>query len=54
MLNFDLDGAEPAYVDMPVWYAHNIANTGEEDLYTVFWINELYDPEDADTYLEVV
>ena len=54
VLNFDLDGAEPAYVDMPVWYAHNIANTGEEDLYTVFWINELYDPEDADTYLEVV
>ena len=54
VLNFDLDGAEPAYVDMPVWYAHNIANTGEEDLYTVFGINELYDPEDADTYLEVV
>lgn len=50
ILNFELDGKEPAYVDMPVWYTHNIKNTGEEELYTIFWINEFYDPEDADTY----
>ncbi|MDM1384247.1 SDR family oxidoreductase [Myroides marinus] len=50
VLNFDLDGAEPAYVDMPIWYTHNIKNTGDEELYTIFWINELYNPEDADTY----
>ncbi|MBU8883086.1 NAD-dependent epimerase/dehydratase family protein [Kaistella sp. DKR-2] len=54
VLDFYLDGAEPAYVDMPVWYTHNIKNIGEEELYTLFWINEPYDPEDADTYfLEV-
>lgn len=50
VLNFELDGAEPAYVDMPIWYTHNIKNTGDEELYTIFWINELYNPEDADTY----
>lgn len=50
VLNFELDGAEPAYVDMPIWYTHNIKNTGNEELYTIFWINELYNPEDADTY----
>lgn len=50
VLDFYLDGAEPAYVDMPIWYTHNIKNIGEEDLYTIFWINEPYNPEDADTY----
>lgn len=54
ILNFELDGKEPAYVDMPVWYTHKIKNTGTEELYTVFWINEFYDPEDADTYFENV
>ena len=54
VLNFDLDGKDPAYVDMPVWYTHNIMNTGEEELYTQFWINEWYDPEDGDTYFEKV
>ncbi|MGG5599559.1 NAD-dependent epimerase/dehydratase family protein [Myroides sp. C8-3] len=49
-LNFELDGLEPAYVDMPIWYTHNIKNVGDEELYTIFWINELYDSEDADTY----
>lgn len=54
VLDFYLDGNEPAYVDMPIWYTHNIKNIGEEELYTIFWINEAYNPEDADTYfLEV-
>ncbi|MBA7584035.1 UDP-2-acetamido-2,6-beta-L-arabino-hexul-4-ose reductase [subsurface metagenome] len=54
VLNFELDGEQPAYVDMPVWYTHNITNTGDEDLFTIFWINEFYDPNDPDTYFEKV
>jgi UDP-2-acetamido-2,6-beta-L-arabino-hexul-4-ose reductase len=54
VLDFYLDGDEPAYVDMPVWYTHNIKNIGEEELYTIFWINEFYDPNDPDTYFENV
>ena len=50
VLSFELDGSEPSYVDMPVWYTHNITNTGNDDLYTIFWINEPYDPTDPDTY----
>jgi UDP-2-acetamido-2,6-beta-L-arabino-hexul-4-ose reductase len=50
LLDFYLDGNEPSYVDMPIWFTHNIKNIGDEVLYTIFWINELYDPEDADTY----
>lgn len=50
VLDFYLDGNEPAYIDMPIWYTHNIKNIGEEDLYTIFWINEAFNSEDADTY----
>lgn len=52
IINFYLDGDEPSYVDMPIWYTHNITNIGEEELYTQFWINEWYDPKDGDTYFE--
>lgn len=54
VLDFYLDGDQPAYVDMPIWYTHNIKNIGDEVLYTNFWINEPYNPEDADTYFEEV
>lgn len=54
VIDFELNGGEPAYVDMPIWYTHNIKNIGNDDLYTIFWINEPYNQEDPDTYLEVV
>jgi UDP-2-acetamido-2,6-beta-L-arabino-hexul-4-ose reductase len=54
VLDFYLDGENPSYVDMPVWYTHNIKNIGEEELYTVFWINEFFNPEDPDTWMETV
>lgn len=54
IINFYLDGEEPSYVDMPVWYTHNITNIGNEELYTQFWINEWYNPEDGDTFFEEV
>lgn len=52
VLDFYLDGSEPSYVDMAIWYTHNITNIGTEELYTQFWINEWYNPEDGDTYFE--
>jgi len=54
VINFDLDGNQPSYVDMPIWYTHNITNVGDEELYTIFWINEFFDPNDADTFFEKV
>jgi len=54
IFNFELNGNEPSYVDMPIWYTHNIKNTGEEELYTIFWINEFFDANDPDTFFEVV
>lgn len=54
IINFYLNGDEPSYVDMPIWYTHNIKNIGSEILYTNFWINEPYNQEDSDTYIEEV
>jgi UDP-2-acetamido-2,6-beta-L-arabino-hexul-4-ose reductase len=51
---FLLSGEKPSYVDMPIWYTHNITNIGNDPLITSFWINEPYDPKDADTYFENV
>lgn len=54
VLSFELDGSQPSFVDMPVWYTHNITNIGNEDLYTIFWINEHFNPDDPDTFFEKV
>ena len=54
VINYELDGNEPAFVDMPIWTTHNIKNIGDEELLTVFWINEPFDANDPDTYFETV
>jgi UDP-2-acetamido-2,6-beta-L-arabino-hexul-4-ose reductase len=54
VFDFQLNGDQPSYVDMPIWYTHNIKNIGEELLYTLFWINEPYDQSDPDTFFELV
>jgi len=54
VIEYILNGDEPAYVDMPIWYTHNITNIGDNGLLTMFWINEFYDPNDPDTYYEPV
>lgn len=54
VMNFYLDAEQPAYVDMPIWHTHNITNIGNDDLYTIFWINEFFNNEDSDTFFEKV
>ena len=51
---FLLNEENPSYVDMPIWYTHNITNIGTTPLITAFWINEPYNSNDADTYFENV
>jgi UDP-2-acetamido-2,6-beta-L-arabino-hexul-4-ose reductase len=50
IFEYILDGEHPAYVDMPIWYTHNITNIGDTKLITLFWINEPYNSEESDTY----
>ncbi len=54
VISFELDGKEPSFVDMPVWFTHSITNIGKDELYTIFWINEHFDANDPDTYFEKV
>ena len=54
IFEFKLSGKNPSYIDMPVWYTHNIHNIGNEPLITLFWINEFYDEDDSDTFYEKV
>lgn len=54
-LTFELDGdTNPSVVDMPIWFTHNIKNIGNDDVYTIFWISEHFDPNNADTFFETV
>lgn len=54
IFTFELTGDKPSFVDMPVWYTHSITNIGNDELYTIFWISELFDPADPDTFFESV
>jgi len=54
VFDFVVDCDNPGFVDMPVWYTHNITNIGDEELITLFWINEEFNPADPDTFFEVV
>ena len=54
VFEFKLNGDEPGFVDMPIWYTHNITNVGNSELITLFWINEFYHPDNPDTFYEEV
>ena len=54
IIEFFLDGDNISYVDIPIWFTHNITNIGDEDLITAFWINEHYEEIKSDTYIEIV
>lgn len=54
IIKFQLSGNNPSFVDIPVWYTHNISNIGDGELITLFWINESYDINNPDTYIEKV
>lgn len=41
-------------LDIPPGFTHNITNTGETDMVTVMWCNELFDPDKPDTFFEPV
>ncbi|MDQ0689881.1 NAD-dependent epimerase/dehydratase family protein [Arthrobacter sp. W4I7] len=54
VLRFAVNGLEPVAIDMPTLWTHSIANTGNSDLYTLFWTNGIFDSSRPDTYYERV
>lgn len=54
VIEYKVSGEKLEVIDIPVGYTHNIMNTGETDMVTIMWANEMFDPEKPDTYyLEV-
>lgn len=52
---YRVSGAEPVVVEMAPGMTHSITNLSEtDDLVTVMWANEPFDPNDPDTYHEEV
>jgi UDP-2-acetamido-2,6-beta-L-arabino-hexul-4-ose reductase len=47
-------GEDYRVVDIPPGYTHSIQNVGKEDLVTLFWADEVFDPNQHDTYYEDV
>ena len=55
VLNFEVSGEKIEAVHMLPGYTHNIINSSDtEDLVTVMWANEQFDPEKPDTFFEKV
>ncbi|TFB14173.1 capsular polysaccharide biosynthesis protein CapF [Filobacillus milosensis] len=54
VIEYHVSGNKLEVIDIPVGYTHNIENLGDTDMVTLMWANELFDPENPDTYyLEV-
>ncbi len=55
IVEYKVSGKEMTVVDMIPGYTHNIINTSEtENLVTVMWCNECFNPKKPDTYFEEV
>lgn len=55
VLNFEVSGDKIQAIHMLPGYTHNIINLSDtEDLVTVMWANEQFDPNHPDTFFEIV
>lgn len=54
VIEYLVSGEELKVVDIPTGYTHNIENLGNENMVTLMWANEPFDPERPDTYFEEV
>ena len=55
VLNFEVSGDNIQAVQILPGYTHNIINLSDtEDLVTIMWVNECFDPGKPETYFEVV
>lgn len=50
IIEYPVDGDSLRVVDIPVGYTHSITNTGEGDLVTLFWADEIFNQSAPDTY----
>ena len=51
---YPVSGDEHKVVDIPPGYIHSITNTGQSDLVTIMWADEIFDPNTSDTHAEAI
>lgn len=49
-----VSGDQPEILEMPLNWTHNIENIGDQKMKLIVWTNEIFDPNDPDTYKEKV
>ena len=49
-----VSGDNPEIIEMKVNWTHNIKNVGEDEMKFLAWSNEVFNPEDPDTFAEEV
>lgn len=49
-----VSGATPELVEIKVNWVHNIENIGNSEMKLLIWTNEVYNPNDPDTFAEKV
>ena len=49
-----VSGAAPRAVIIPPGTTHSIENMGSDEMLTLFWADEVFDPDRPDTYYEPV
>jgi len=54
VIEYRVSGEDYRVVDISPGYTHSIENVGEGELVTLFWANQIFDPEKPDTYFEEV
>ena len=54
IVSFRVSGDSPCFIDMPTLWTHSIRNVGASELITMFWADQLLNPEDPDQYPEEV
>lgn len=54
VMTFRVSGDRPSFIDMPALWVHNIRNVGDTDLITMFWSDQLLDPDNPDQFPELV
>lgn len=54
VITYEVSSEKLEVIDIPTGYVHNIVNIGDDDLITVMWANENFDPKNPDTHPENV
>ncbi|MEN6317426.1 MAG: NAD-dependent epimerase/dehydratase family protein [Syntrophaceae bacterium] len=54
VIEYRVSGDEFRVVDILPGYTHTIENIGDGDLVTLFWANQIFDPEQPDTFYDEV